>query len=286
MAKKRAVVFGFTGNMAFAVSCVMLDLRRHCLGRFDEVVCLHDGAISPEDMDRMRAILPVRFIEYECPIADLSKVHQGTLGYFSHMVFSKYECLRLLEDYSMVVFLDYDIVLTGSLDDVFAPSPGGVKMLLDGTVRTQLHPEHRSIAIPGIDMDGHGMCASLFVFEDTLPYREMLRYVYEVTEEYAPYLYGPEQFGFSMMLQHFGIQDVVPLEGDDLSLHPRDLARRPDARILHAYGQPKFWNGLHDSRWDENYAKWTGMGGSRYRGRTLLDRILGKLTRMREAVGL
>jgi hypothetical protein len=280
LAKGKAVVFGFTGNMTFAVSCVMMDLRRHCLGRFDEVVCLHDGAITPRDMERMRRILPVRFIRYECPMADLSRMHQGTLGYFSHMVFSKYECLRLLEEYSMVVFLDYDIVLTGPLDDVFASTPGGVKMLLDGTVRTQLHPEHRAIAIPGIDMDGSGMCASLFVLEDTLPHRDMLRYVYEVTEEYAPYLYGPEQFGFSMMLQRFGIADVVRLEGEDLSLHPREIGKNPRARILHAYGQPKFWNGQGNPQWDANYGEWIRMGGSRYRGRTLLDRIRGKLARI------
>ena len=35
-------------------------------------------------------------------------------------------------------------------------------------------------------------------------------------------------------------------------------------KIIHAAGQPKFWNGIYDKDWDENYTAWIKMGGTPY----------------------
>lgn len=274
---RSAAVFGFTGDLTFAVASMVLDLRKHCREEIDEVVCIHDGHLLKTDQSKLSKIMPMRFIKYECPIR-LSKINKTTLRYFSKMVFSKYECLRLLDDYNRVTFFDYDMEIIGSLKAVFDTTPSGVKMILDGEVKTQLHPEFRDIQIPGIDMQGKGMCASLFSFEDSLPnYSAMYQYLCDVTEEYGAYLFGPEQFGFSLMLQHFKISNVEHLEPSIYSLHPQEFNTQSNAKILHAYGQPKYWNGLLSKQWSNNYAEWITMGGSPYKKHGIMSRIIGRI---------
>jgi hypothetical protein len=268
-----AAVFGFTGDLTFAVASMMQDLRKYCIGKIDEVVCIHDGNISKHNQNCISKIFPTRFIKYKCPIS-LSRINKKTLHYFSKMVLSKYECLRLLDDYKRVTFFDYDMEIIDDISPIFDSSSSKVKMILDGEVRTQLHPEFRDIQIPGINMSGSGMCASLFSFDDSLlGYADMYQYLYDVTEEYGEYLFGPEQFGFSLMLQHFGITSIDTLEPAIYSLHPRDFYLNSKAKILHAYGQPKYWNGFESKQWSENYGRWLAIGGSPYKRPSLISRI-------------
>lgn len=277
--KKCAAVFSFTGNLTFAVASVIMDLKRHCSGEIDEIVCIHDGNVTEKDKRLAQQIFATRFIQYECPLKDLSRFPEKTLSYFTIMAFSKFECLRLLDEYHKVVFFDYDIVVTGSMTDAFASCSSGVKMILDGTVSSQLLPEFREQKLEGIQMDGVGMCASLMVFEDSLPdYMGMYRFLYEVTAKFAPYLFVLDQFGFSVMIQRYGLQ-VVHLESNVYSLHPTQLELNKDAKILHAYGQPKFWNGLANEQWAANYAQWLSMGGQKYQKPHRLKALLGKLKR-------
>jgi hypothetical protein len=38
-----------------------------------------------------------------------------------------------------------------------------------------------------------------------------------------------------------------------------------NAKIIHAFGQPKFWNGIFNEQWNNNYKLWLKVGGTRYK---------------------
>ena len=173
--KDVAIVFGFTKNFVFAVACVMMDLKKFSPNWVDEVVILHDG-ISIKQQRLLNSILPCRFIKYEFPIKDSSKFNQKTLHYFSKMVFSKYECLKFLNDYRNVIWLDYDIVITQDISELSDYCSSGIKMIFSGNsnVLENLHKP-----VEGYKMDIKGICASTFVFQGhLLNYTEMYEFCY------------------------------------------------------------------------------------------------------------
>lgn len=259
MKKGNAVVFGLTADHVFAVASVMMDLKRYSANVVDEVVIIHDG-IGGRDQKLLNTILPSRFIPYDFPIHSTKVKNASAIQYFSKMVFSKYECLRLLEDYKSVMWLDYDMVLQGDIAELFSPCESGIKMMPGGLpVRGQL-----LTGVAEYNMDAEGICSCVFVLHDNLDsYRKLCDFCYEKTERYAAQLYMPEQAIFDFMIQEFGLS-IVPIDRFVYSVHPTDTLHASNAKILHAYGQPKFWNGLRNDQWNANYQAWRNMGGTRH----------------------
>lgn len=258
--KKTAIVFGLTSNHIFAVACVMMDLKKVSPGISDEIVIFYDNELTKRDKVLLNGILPSRFIKYDFPISDTSIFNQGTLNYFSKMVFSKFECLRLLDEYENVLWLDYDILVTGDLSELITPCESGIKMMPSPgcPVRNQLHEP-----INDYDMDAEANCASTFVFQDNLKnYQQLYAFCYAKLEQYAKYLYCPEQAIFDFMIQEFKLK-IQPIDYKVYSPHPLDPGVE-DARIVHAFGQPKFWNGLQNEQWNSNYNRWKALGGTRF----------------------
>lgn len=97
----------------------------------------------------------------------------------------------------------------------------------------------------------------------------MYDFCYEALIKYHEKIYLPEQAIFDLMLQEFDIK-ICPIDEEVYSPHPTDKKLAPSAKIIHAYGQPKFWNGLNDERWDRNYKDWVRLGGSRYNDNVFL----------------
>lgn len=260
MKKSNAVVFGLTADHVFAVASVMMDLKLFSPNTVDEVVIIHDG-IREKDRELLNSILPSRFIQYEFPISSEKVLNATAVQYFSKMVFSKYECLKLLDDYRSVMWLDYDMVLLGDISDLFNPCESGIKMMPGGLpVRGQLLAD-----VAEYDMNAEGICSCVFVFHDNLrDFRNLYRFCYQQTERYAAQLYMPEQAIFDFMIQEFHLT-IVPIDRHVYSVHPTDSANARGAKILHAYGQPKFWNGLRNDQWEANYKAWRQMGGSKFR---------------------
>lgn len=252
----------------------MMDLKRENSRWIDEAVVFHDG-IPTKEMRLLDFILPTRFIEYRFANEGLSSLNQGTLSYFSKMVFSKYECLRLLDDYKTVVWLDYDIVVLSDISELASYCRSGIKMLQTGKkVRVQFTQD-----IEGYDMDAPAMSTGTFVLQDHLPrYRQMLEFCYAKTEEYAERLYLPEQAIFDIMIQEYRL----PVHGLDKTVyapHPNDVKSTDTIKILHGYGQPKFWNGLSNEHWNMNYQKWLKSGGRPYRKPSAIRKVWKKLVR-------
>lgn len=257
--KNRAVVFGLTSNHIFAVACVMMDIKRLSPDLADEVVVIHDG-VSERDQKILSGILPTRFILYEFPINDPKVLQSKSIQHFSKMVFTKFECLKLLDDYKNVMWLDYDIIVQADISDLFSPCESGIKMMPGGLqVRGQLLAE-----VAEYDMNVEGICGSTFVFQDNLAkYKDMYEFCYRKLSRYADILYLGEQGIFDFMIQEFGLKPV-PIDRRIYSPHPSDTKYASSAKIIHAFGQPKFWNGLSSEHWDKNYATWLRLGGSKY----------------------
>ena len=266
--KNNAVVFGLTSDQIFAVACVIMDLKKLNPGLVDEVVIFHDG-INQKDQDLINDILPTKFIVYDFPIQDLSIFNQSTINYFSKMVFSKFECLRLLNYYKNVLWLDYDIVIQKDITELFTPCDSGIKMMRSGIpVRDQLHE-----AVETYNMNALGISAGTFVFQDNLNnYNDMYEFCYNSVKEYAMYLHYPEQAIFDFMIQEYKLI-ITCIDIPIYSPHPTDTVHASTAKIIHAYGQPKFWNGLENKQWNENYKTWIEMGGISYKKPWIIKRI-------------
>lgn len=257
--KNTAIVFGLTKNFVFAVASVIMDLKKFNSNWIDEIVILHDG-ISKKQQKLLNSILPCRFVKYIFPIKNVSNFNENTLNYFSKMVFSKYECLRLLDDYHTIVWLDYDIVINQNISELVNYCESGIKMLLsDHKVLGQLHSP-----VQDYDMDLNGISAGTFVFQDHLrSYKEMYYFCYEKTEKYAEYLKYPEQAIFDFMIQNFKL-NIDIIDKDIYCVYPDKINKFNNVKIFHAYGQRKFWNEISIDQWNRNYQNWLKMGGQKY----------------------
>ena len=208
--------------------------------------------------------MPVKGVRYSLPTNIEDAIDIGTLCYFSKMIFAKFECLNLLNEYDTVLFLDYDQVINKDISSLYSPENRNIIMLeSDGNLRRQLYSP-----IPGWDMEINAYCASVMSFSRSIgDYNKMYSWCYERVREYSKYLYAPEQAVFAMLFNCFG---VVPetIRLDQYCCHPSNTEKSEMASILHAYGQPKFWNGIKNRQWDENYERWKKMGGDSYKGKS------------------
>ena len=60
-----------------------------------------------------------------------------------------------------------------------------------------------------------------------------------------------------MMIQRFRIP-YDELSNEIYALYPR--YDKQSTKIVHAYGQPKFWNGYNDERWNRYNKRWHEQG--------------------------
>ena len=264
--KKNAVVFTISSDLIFAVANLMMDIKKLSPEIADEVVIIHNG-ISKKDLLLLNSILPTREIKYNIPVDDLSKFNQGTLQYFTIMAYAKYECLRLLAEYKNVIYLDPDMVILKDLSSLLEKCESGIKMMPSGqNVRAQLHED-----VKEYDMSEEGVCGCIFVFQDHADYMKLYNFCILNLNKYANKLKLAEQAIFDFMLQEFNLE-IGPIDNKIYSPHPTDKELAKNAKILHAYGQPKFWNGLENEQWNRNYKAWLEMGGSKYKKRNIIEK--------------
>ncbi len=271
MKKNRAIVFTISKDLAFSVACVMMDIKKLCPAIADEIVILHDG-ISKKDQILLKSILPTRFIVYDFPF-DISLIPINILNYFTKMVFAKFECLKLLDEYKNVLLTDSDVVFQRDISELFEYCNSGFKILLGGNnVGSQFH-----YPIDEYDMNIECTASGIFVLQDHLKdYKKLYDFCYKSLLKYSDKVYLPEQAIFDIMIQEFDI-DICPIDAKVYSAHPTDTIKAVNAKIIHAYGQPKFWNGIQNDQWNKNYQTWIEMGGSKYRKKTILSRVYVKL---------
>ena len=260
--KNTAIVFCLTTNFMFAVGNAVFDIKRFCTDWVDEVVIIYDGKLRNKDAEIIKNTFPTRFIEYDFPLKDDSVFNQETMQAFTKMVFAKFECLKLLDEYKNVICLDYDIAIVRNFKEILDFPSDYFKILLRGdTVGRQMHKP-----IPGYDMNREGMCACTFAVNEKLKdYLKIYEYCYRKASEYAEYIKHPEQAIFDLVFQDFKLTPSIIKDDFFISVNDPLGQKNPLGKIIHTGGSYKFWNGLTNEQWNSNYKKWIKLGGSHAR---------------------
>lgn len=270
--KRTAIVTGGTANDVPAMACLVMNIKDTNPELADEIVIFHDG-ISIKDQNLIRSIFPTRFIFYHSPFTEVNDFDDVVVKYFSPMIFCKYECLNLLNEYEYVIWTDYDVVILDNLDELTEKTPTDIKIITTKSpnIAESFFEEGRELTplIKKYDFSKPGVCMSLFVLTDTLYQHNMLYdWCIEKTKEYSKYLFLPEQAIVNLLLQEFKIS-ITRLLPRIYSVHPERDSNNDNVKIFHVYGQPKFWNGIYNETWEENYKKWIKLGGTPYEYRTV-----------------
>lgn len=260
--ERRAIVTGGTKSDVAAMAVLAMNIKETNSHLFDCLVIYHDG-IKEKDQKLIKSIYNTRFIKYEYP--NISK-NDVVLNYFSKMVFCKYECFKLLEEFDVVVWSDYDVVIQGRLDEVCELGDSAFRIVKDSIiVRDMFFKEIKNLEILSYNLDINGFTTSLFALSRNIgDYETIYSWCYKKTKEWDGDIYLPEQCIIALAAQKFSIKCSY-LDDKIYSCPPRQA--KGNEKVLHAACQPKFWNGIKNDDWDRRYKLWLGMGGSPYRDR-------------------
>ena len=253
--KKSALVLGGTSDMAFAMGVLLLSLKEINQRFTDDIIIFHNG-ISQNDMAALNVIYPIRFKLYKPPFRRELKLKDDIRRIFTDMVFCKYECFRLLDEYCAVIWMDYDMVIVNDVSELVKPVEGGAKFILARTIGSNLL-DTCDESLKGM-LDCVGVHGSVFALYDSLiNHNEIYNWCIEATEKYSESLYLPDQLILSLLLKRFNIS-VYPLSFDLYSPHPNMAGKVWDryVKIWHTFGSEKFWNGIDNETWKNYYNEW------------------------------
>lgn len=256
---KRALVTGGTKDDVAPIAVFIMNIKHTNSHLFDEIVVYHDG-ISAKDQKLINQLYKTRFIKYEYKS---QSNNDEVLSYFSSMVFCKYECFSLLKEYDEVVWSDYDVVVQDKLDEFCSIENDNFHVLTCGAkLRTMFFKDIQNKEILEYELDVDGVGTPLFALSNKLEnVDEIYNWCYKKTAEWDEDIYLPEQCIFSLAVQKFNI-NLKRFEFSEYACYPSKA--KGGEKIIHAAGQPKFWNGLENETWNILYDAWIEMGGTRY----------------------
>ena len=267
--KKNAVVFTISKDLTFAAANIILQIKNLCPSIADIFVIYHNG-ISSKEKKLIQKICNVKFIKYELP-ADINIFNKSTISHFTEMVFAKFECFKLLNEFKNVIYIDPDIVIMKDLSFLLNKSENGISFIPGGSkVSDQLHQD-----VDEFDMNQEGICACFFVLQDHLDdFNSKYNFCIKYLNKYATSLYLPEQAIFDFMIQHFKIKYDV-LENKKYTPHPSNFGN--EAVLIHSFGALKFWNGITNDTWNKYDKKWNKLGGKSWTFIKKVKRLFQKI---------
>jgi lipopolysaccharide biosynthesis glycosyltransferase len=277
--KKTVLVTGGTSNDAPAMAVLLLNLRDINNKLTDDIIIFHDG-ISERDQVIMKSIMPVQFRLYNYQ-GNIENFKEVVKNYFSTMIFCKYECFNLLNEYRTVIWTDYDVVLNNDISELLTLVPSGFRMMPDiNNTVLSMFSDDIDDTIKNYNLDIAGICMPIFVFYDNMhKYNEYYEYCLRQTDKHSKYLYLPEQCIINLLLQDYNI-NIEPIDYHIYCAHPNQEEITESTKVIHAYGQPKFWNGLHNTVWEKNYREWVRMGGSNFFCRKISYKIYNNIKKI------
>ena len=255
----RVCVTGGTKSDVAAMAVFAINIKETNADLFDKLIIYHNG-IKKRDRERIQSIFNTEFIRYKYP---RKSRNDTVMSYFSTMVFCKYECLSLLNKYDVVVWSDYDVTIEGSLREIATFSNSCLNVIEDErSIRRMCYKKINEKNFENYDLNRKGILMSLFAISNRLSnYNQIYRWCYQKTAEFDGDIWLPEQCVFSLALQTFDIEYTC-IEEKRYACHPEDAVG--GEIVLHAMGQPKFWNGMDSEHWNRMYQKWLEMGGTPY----------------------
>lgn len=269
--KKRAIVTGGEKEQFPAMATLAVNIRGKCPNIADELVIFHNG-VSQSEQERIQKIFPTRFIQYESPFAtNAEKFTREVRHHFSFMLFCKYECWRLLEEYETVIWTDYDIVITHDITEIAARESTSCKFMNSRFLIRKFNANIDARIDELSDVDfiyGDNICGGLFVLFDNFPdYQGFYQDALRLTENLADTLVCAEEGVLSILLQRRKIHSDS-LDYAVYCVNPKTQEVTEKAKILHTGGSLKFWNGFHNDAWENYYKIWTKEYGGMQMRRT------------------
>lgn len=257
-----AVVTCGTADMSFAIGTMLLNFKSKTKIKNYDTFIFSDSKIRQKDKSLFEQKLNCKIIDYICPV-DLSETKNRFIKYFSPIVFSKFETLKLLKSYDQVLYLDYDIVILENIDDLFLKKDGFAFLEGDRLIKDTL-----SENIYEYKTDTECVAAGTFILNSKGLKESNINEMYEfcifALKEYEDKLMLPEQNVFDLMIQKFSL-NVGKLNKDIFALHPSEYNKDFKTKILHCYGKKKFWNNYYFQYWESDYRVWKKIGGSSFK---------------------
>lgn len=256
---RRAIVTGGTKSDVAAMAVLAINIRDTNSDVIDKLIIFHDG-IRKRDQRLINDIFETDFLKYSYPG---KSTNDEIVNHFSTMVFCKYECLKLLECYDEVAWIDYDVVIKKSLIEAFDFSNSSINYMCGKILLRNMFYDHiENQDIYSYNLNEYGFHASFFAISSKIENKEELyNYCYTKTIEWDSDIYLPEQCILAAMLQKYPIDSKI-LDDDIFACQPEN--DKEGVVILHADGQRKFWNGRYNEQWDGWYQNWMELGGTGY----------------------
>lgn len=249
-----ALVIGGTKNDWEAMAVFLLNFKTVMPEIVDDIIVFHDG-ITKKQQTLMRRIANIEFVRYRCPISKWRCMLNKSICFFSQMVFCKFECFRLLDKYDYVIWSDYDVVIKKNISEIIDTQNEFMTVCNeDVPLKNNFFTNIKNKEIYMYNLMADTICTPLFVLRRNIgDYKKYYDWCYEQTRKYIKDIYLPEQAIITMLVQKFGI-NYKKIDRRVYCSYPLD--DEEDIKVLHAYGQPKFWNGLDNEIWNEYYHNW------------------------------
>ena len=250
---------------------MLLQIEKTNRDVFDEVI-VFDTGLNDNDKALMQKLMPCRFIKYESPISN-ELLKRDRFKRFSLIMFARYEMFRLLNDYSLIMWMDTDMVIQGSLKELLDETAGyGFSILCED-------PHNKSAkkvdymrtnffhAISKYNMNTYLYCTGMIIVRDCLEQScDFTEWCYQKTLEWADNLNLPDQGVLNALTQEFKL-NVKPFGNNGkYGCYPCIGRNCEDAITVHSWGTNKFWNNWYLNCkfpfWEECYREWIDMGGS------------------------
>jgi len=259
--KNLAVVIGATGNMAFAAANVVMSVKKTSSDIVDEIIILHSD-ITEKDQELMKSTYPCRFIDYKFPYIDENTFQNSHFYRYSMLAYSRYEIFNWLDEFKNIIWLDIDVLVQKSLQELLDHVDADMGMHLEKHTFGGLFLEPD----PRFDNERKFFNTGVILYRDSLPnYKMLTNWCYQKTRELAENLSLPDQAVINLMFQTFPEIKIRPID-KKFNCHPTDKSVK-DAVIVHSFDSEKFWNFYYNFKeWNINYKKWLKMRGSPYIG--------------------
>lgn len=116
-----AIMFMVTEKYLFLLPTLMINLQETNYDLYDSIIIYHD--FLTDDDCKLLLSIDKRIIFYRYTEEDFCIEHGVTLQddrKYSHLIYVKYKIFKHLQYFNKVLFLDLDILIRGSLDELFA----------------------------------------------------------------------------------------------------------------------------------------------------------------------
>lgn len=262
--KNRAIVLGATGNIAFSVAHMVMQLKQYMYDDIDNIIIFYDQWLD-SDIEIIKSICDkCIFIHYSFDFfLERMKTQSidsmyGGLQEWKHLVYSIYELFNLLEKYHKVLWLDCDIIIRGNFRELFNFNKVAMRR---GTILKL----SKALGI-SIENDEYIYNSGVVLVSDDIKYDNITTECYDITRKQFDVIKYPDQTILTYICNKYKI-NVNDLPSD---YHYYATATANDnfysAKIIHTPAENKPWNNalfsLMFPEFYTNYQKWLALGGS------------------------